>query len=55
MYLIDAQTVPKCATFCADYGFIYAGLQWSTECYCDNAAPQVMAMTFTMHHDDRAS
>jgi hypothetical protein len=29
-------TLESCTAFCADKGFIYAGMQYSAECYCGN-------------------
>ncbi|KAK0190079.1 glyoxal oxidase N-terminus-domain-containing protein [Armillaria mellea] len=32
----DNMTVPNCIDFCGDGGFIYAGVEYSQECYCGN-------------------
>ncbi|KAF8476774.1 WSC domain-containing protein [Kalaharituber pfeilii] len=33
----DTMTVPKCVGFCSDSGYNYAGVEYSTECWCGNA------------------
>lgn len=38
--VLDAMGTPDaasaCATFCRSEGFVYMGLQWANECFCDN-------------------
>ena len=31
-----AQAMDGCATFCREGGYTYMGLQWTSECFCDN-------------------
>ncbi|EED20675.1 WSC domain protein, putative [Talaromyces stipitatus ATCC 10500] len=35
----DEMTVEKCISFCSDAGYSYAGLEYSTQCYCGNSIP----------------
>ncbi|CCA72850.1 hypothetical protein PIIN_06786 [Serendipita indica DSM 11827] len=32
----DSMTVESCVNFCDGHGYVYAGLEYSRECYCDN-------------------
>ncbi|KAL0953187.1 hypothetical protein HGRIS_004442 [Hohenbuehelia grisea] len=33
----DNMTPKKCIDYCSSYGFTYAGVEWSRECFCDYA------------------
>ncbi|KAF8890280.1 WSC domain-containing protein [Gymnopilus junonius] len=33
---VNAMTIESCITFCASGGYLYAGVEYSRECYCDN-------------------
>ncbi|KAI9045978.1 DUF1996 and WSC domain-containing protein [Aspergillus affinis] len=35
----DKMTVERCTEFCSSKGYDYAGLEYSSECYCDNSIP----------------
>jgi glucan endo-1,3-alpha-glucosidase len=35
MYM-PQMAIELCTAFCEDKGFIYAGMQYSAECYCGN-------------------
>ena len=38
--LIDSQmTIEMCKDFCFDKSYLYAGVQWYTQCFCGNKRP----------------
>ena len=37
VYAEDAMTNAKCMAYCAGRGFLYAGTEWSRECWCANS------------------
>ena len=35
----ESNSVWACTRMCSSAGFSYAGLEWSSECYCGHTAP----------------
>lgn len=37
LYADDAMTNAKCMDFCSQRGYLYAGTEWTRECWCGNS------------------
>ncbi|KAI5271288.1 hypothetical protein E4T47_05393 [Aureobasidium subglaciale] len=44
-YMSSSMTVESCLSFCKNKGLNYAGLEYSTQCYCGSSLPDSLAPT----------